>query len=45
MKRYSARTITRLTALGEPVKIPDILIERLRSIDLMLAVEGGVFYQ
>jgi len=30
MKRYSAKTIERLTALGAPVKIPDILVERLR---------------
>ena len=30
MKRYSARTMKSLTTLGAPVKIPDILIERLR---------------
>jgi putative DNA primase/helicase len=30
MKRYSAKTIKRFTALGAPVKIPDILVERLK---------------
>lgn len=30
MKRWSFRKIESLTALGAPVKIPDILIERLK---------------
>lgn len=30
MRRWSIRTIKRLAALGVPVKIPDILIERLK---------------
>jgi len=30
MRRWHARTIKRVTALGLPIKIPDILIERLK---------------